>query len=81
MKISNPAMTKPRLYSLPDLVTGCTYRELRNNCIWLVAKGGYVNLTTDQIVSRLENMPGHFVGGGWEPRFEEIKCEIKITEV
>ena len=81
MKIKQQSLTKPKLVTLCDLDFGGTYRDITTGNIWLCAVGGYVNLTTDRMVTRNENMPGGDSTKVGAPRYEEVECILEIKEV
>lgn len=81
MKIKSPSTPVRKLYSLRDLVSGETYRDVNTGNIWLCAVSGYVNLTKDHIITRYDNMPGPDDNKGWDLRYQKVECVLEVKEV
>lgn len=79
MKIKYPSSKPPKLISLGQLYTGNTYRDHRTGHIWLATASGFVDLTENRVVCRIDNMPG-FDDGLDYPRYEKVYCVIEVQE-
>ena len=79
MKIKNANDRPPTLVSLKQLHQGRTYRDHQTGHVWLATTGGFVDLTDNRIVTRVENMPGYDYGIDC-PRYKTINCVIEIQE-